>query len=190
MQRIVDESEWFASAEHDGFIQDIQQLFVHPKDMDAQVFLKYSTKPTFDYLYLTHQYYLDKRLPEISQTITRLRELDEFRSGSLLLLQLFFKEYQHHLKEHIRLEEDSFFPPLHSGSSKNAIAASLKDFFEGHEDTENDLRRMRDVLKEYQPDSLTSSVYRILLVQLQALELDLHIHSFVEEEILPAQLLK
>ena len=190
LQRIVDASKWFGSNEHDQFIQEIQQLFVHPNNMDKSSFLQLSTTPTFDYLYLTHQYYLNKRLPEISQSITRLRELDGFRSSSLLLLQLFFKEYQKHLKEHIHLEEDTYFPAIRSKRSKEALAASLKDFFEGHEDTEYDLRRMRDVLTEYIPNSLTSTAYRILLTQLQALELDLHIHSFVEEEILPAQLLK
>jgi len=155
-----------------------------------------------DYLQRTHKQYLNKRLPEIEQSIFHL--LEGYQHNHSLLMQLlnFFYDYKTHLTNHIRQEEEKLFPyiktlcEIENGTkSLHLIDYKIKrycvnDFIDQHDDTESELKNVRKTIRIFSPDESSISPYRILLTQLRLMEQDLYIHAQLEDEILMPKALK
>jgi regulator of cell morphogenesis and NO signaling len=113
----------------------------------------------------------------------------------LPVLNTFYAEYRSQLTEHIKFEETHLLPYIEIllrvesreipyTELLNNGEFSLKGFTENHHDTEDDLSRIRDIIKQYQPPSTNQTPYRILISQLQAFEKDLSVHALIEDQIL------
>lgn len=178
------------------FLEAVVQCFYRPNTFDANQFLEFNPLIVLDYLKKSHRLYLHKKLPEIDQSIEILRKNYEAGHPCLKLLHLFFTDYKIHLYAHIQKEDEILFPymeKLFSGKHPdNSIkdldgSASLGSFYKEHTDTEHDLKKVRQVIRAYEPSPTNKSPYSILLSQLQVFELDLHIHALLEEEVLIPQ---
>lgn len=149
-----------------------------------------------DYIRKTHVYYLHKKLPEIEQSIYLLSGLYDAQHPILLSLQNFFHQYCAELTHHIEMEETLLLPHIDlldkCPDSPQQFAAyllsmdkySIAGFVESHEDTEDELRDIRQTINKYAPPSVNASLYRILLSQLQNFERDLCVHAHMEDEVL------
>ena len=84
----------------------------------------FSIPVILEYLYRTHFFYLNKRLPEIEQSIAHLEDGPTAGHPIIPLLDNFFKKYTKELSEHIKNEEKYFM----NFFSKHLLLISTKAF--------------------------------------------------------------
>jgi regulator of cell morphogenesis and NO signaling len=164
------------------------------KPFCAEDFDRFSIEMIVEYIKRTHEFYLHKKLPEIEQSICLLSGLYDSHHPILAVLQNFFRQYCQELTEHIGAEETGLLPYialLHrcsSGHLSEFIFArerqSVTSFLAAHEDTEDELKNIRQTIGLYAPPPSNESLYRILLTQLQTFEQDLRVHAHIEDQVL------
>ena len=177
------------------FIAALLEVF-EEKIFNAKDFEVFPIEIIVDYIQRTHQYYFEKKLPEIEQSIVLLSDHYDSQHPILAALRNFFHRYVNDLSEHIRAEETHLLPyiktlreagkpPAHFSTFIVARRDySIDRFLNDHHDTEDELKDIRQTIRLYDPPSTNESLYRILLSQLQAFEQDLFIHAHIEEEVL------
>ena len=177
------------------FIDLISHALSKPSGFSKEKFLSFPLETVLQYLEKTHILYLQKYLPEISQSIHLIRKNDDERNPYLEALDLLYMDYKQHLAEHIQEEETELFPHIKYliGVSKKEIpihfhqidrSYDLRRFLHEHSDEEIDLKVLRRTLGSYEPSTSTKSLYRVLFSQLINLEMDLKVHGRIEEEVL------
>jgi regulator of cell morphogenesis and NO signaling len=149
-----------------------------------------------EYIKRTHVFYLEKKLPEIEQSIILLSGLYNITHPILAVLHNFFQSYCQDLTAHIRAEETRLLPyidTLQRGVDTPVICSeyilarqqySVAAFLADHHDTEDELKDIRQTIRLYDPPATNASLYRILLSQLEIFEQDLCIHAHIEDEVL------
>jgi len=177
------------------FIASLLRSF-EESTFNATEFEPYSLELIVDYIQRTHAFYLQKKLPEIEQSISLLSTLYTSDHPILVALRSFFHRYCQDLTEHIADEEKNLLPyivllrqaadsPKHFSEYIFACRSySISKFLSGHHDTEDELRGIRQTIRLYEPPATNESLYRILLAQLQSFEQDLQVHAHIEEEVL------
>lgn len=183
------------AGEHKEFIATLLRVF-EEKIFNAREFQAFPVSLIVDYIQRTHVYYLEKKLPEIEQSILLLSGHYESHHPILLALQNFFRHYVLDLSEHIKAEETALLPYIGllqeaalsvAGFSRFLLARgeySVDRFLSEHHDTEDELKDIRQTIRLYEPPTTNESLYRILLTQLQLFEQDLRVHAHIEEEVL------
>ena len=179
------------------FISTLMEAFEQTENFSEIQFQSYSLPVIIDYIKRTHQYYIAKKLPEIEQSIHLLLQDYDGHHPLLPILLHFYRSYSTELKSHIETEEKKLIPYIenlvHVHQSSKAISVpmlnhlvsySLDQFLEEHDDMEQDLSQIREVIRAYHPPKTNESPYRILLSQLEVLEKDLHVHALIEEKVL------
>lgn len=181
--------------EQTEFIFALLRVF-EEKVFNARDFDSFSVELIVDYIQRTHVYYLEKKLPEIEQSILLLSDQYDAQHPILIALQNFFLRYVKDLSEHIQAEETQLLPYINSlgeaGRSTLSFSRylllhreySIERFLSDHHDTEDELKDIRQTIRLYDPPSTNESLYRILLTQLQVFEQDLCVHAHIEEEVL------
>jgi regulator of cell morphogenesis and NO signaling len=119
-----------------------------------------------------------------------MNELNE--STEIILLERFFNEYCKEVTEHLAYEDLVAFPfilNLHSHltekpSEKYLQSYSVADYKEHHNDIEEKLTDLKNLLIKYLPQKEDQQIRRKLLFNLFELEFDLNIHSRIEDKIL------
>ena len=174
------------------FILALLEVFEDPRVFQAESFQHFNLQTIIDYLHKTHAYYMDKKLPEIEQSIHLLMNVYPDKHPLLLLLNTFYLDYRNHLGHHIEAEEKELMPYIERLEQKAAgedttlspSTLSVQQFIEQHHDTEKDLEDIRNTILHYSPPAESETLYRILLSQLQVLETDLAIHALIEDKVL------
>lgn len=183
--------------DHD-FLVEILRAFDKPRRFCPTRFLRFPVHIVLDYLYRTHRYYAQKRMPEIEQTIGQLAHAYGDDHPLLRLLQSFFPGYRQHLEAHMALEEDTLFPYIldltERVSGKQAEKSifshySLDEFLISHEEDELDeqLCAMHDLIRQRHPELKRVFLFQVLSTQLKAFGKDLFIHEQIEDHVLVAQ---
>ena len=171
------------------FLMSLLEVFEDIESFDPKNFETISIADLIDYIRKTHAYYVNKKLPEIEQSIYLLGKGYPEAHPLLLLLQNFYTEYTRHLQAHIEIEERELLPYITSlstdkDSTEIAPTISISNFIDQHHDTEKDLEDVRKTILCYSPPVDQQTPYRILLSQLQVLEKDLAVHALIEDELL------
>lgn len=178
------------------FIYALLEVFENERSFSPDAYQRFSLRTIIDYIQRTHQYYLTKKLCEIEQSINILLKDYEGDHPLLAVLTSFYKDYQHHLTEHIKVEEELVLPYIvhmlnleeKKISEKEFLNTtqvfSLKKFIQNHHDTERDLSQVRNTIRQYNPPVTNQTPYRILLTQLQVFEKDLAVHALIEDYVL------
>lgn len=172
------------------FLMALLEVFENPVAFDPARFDDFSLTDIVAYIRKTHTYYINKKLPEIEQSIYVLKKGFPETHPLLLLLHAFYADYTRHLTAHIEVEERDLLPyilKLEGGQSINLDAASMKSvssFIAQHHDTEKDLEDVRNTILHYSPPAEQLTPYRILLSQLQVLEKDLAVHALIEDQVM------
>lgn len=198
----ISDNDLIGDFAQDEFIQLIVKCFKDEDFFPAAALRSFPLIVILDYLEKTHQLYIKKRLPEIEMSICNLQGNLDISHPIFRILHVFFKKYQKHLIEHIWEEEQTLFPYVRFllGTQEFQIPRDisfsklgsycLKDFLHDHSDTEDEITCIRKVIRSYEPKDRTKSPFRVLLTQLKTFELDLNIHSRIEEEVLIPKALK
>ena len=184
------------------FIVDILNYFDDFQEISLDSFNQYPITTLVDYLERSHQYYREKKLPEIEQSIFLLIKSHGSNNLFLNVLKTFFKDYKYELSKHFVMEEELLFPysRILDETIKNRENSPLsmfsleynlvKNFIDQHEESHEKLSRVRDAIFNFTPSEMESSNHRILVNQLNNFEKDLHFHSLIEDKILVPKLLQ
>jgi len=142
--------------------------------------------PIVSFLKNTHRYYLQEAYPAIAQEIQTIAPQDD--TEILKLADRFFNEYFAEVQEHLRYEDEVVFPyvdRLYRGiPPEDGNGYSVAEYREHHDDIEEKLEDLRNLLLKYLPCHSTPAARRALLMKLSELESDLRIHSRIEEMLL------
>jgi len=148
------------------------------------------------YLRRTHLNYLEQKIPEIQEKIVKLEVDLKETTQSYELIKNFFTEYIREFSTHIELEEKTVFPFVLSLSKcieENKISEDFKtnfgnysidNYLEEHNDIEEKLFDLKNILIKYLPPPNDNCKYNALLFDIFRLEQDLKDHSKLEEKVL------
>lgn len=143
-----------------------------------------------NYLKKSHQYYTDEIYPLILDIIRQMSTANDREEMSLV--EKFFNEYFDEVTEHLHYENNTVFPYVlglyekivHSELPFNPVKYSVIEYKEHHNDIEEKLADLKNLLIKYLPQKNDQFLRRKLLLKLYELEFDLHIHSQIEDFIL------
>ena len=142
------------------------------------------------YLRNSHRFYSEEVYPGITEVISRMNLDGE--SGEIMMIEQFFAVYLAEVRNHFEYEEQTVFPyiiHLHDAiagrdQAQGSNDYSVAEYRDHHDDIEEKLDDLRNLLIEYLPLREGQQVRRGLLFKLHELEHDLKIHSRIEEQIL------
>jgi regulator of cell morphogenesis and NO signaling len=137
-----------------------------------------------------HHYYQLEKYPEILGYIRQLGTLNQ--QEGIHLLEPFFEEYFHEVKEHLSYEEMVAFPYITEllegkrpqAGKKGKKAFSVLDYQEHHDDIQEKLNDIKNLLLSHLPIQQDQALRRKLMLSLLELEHDLFNHTRIEENIL------
>ncbi len=138
----------------------------------------------------SHQYYSEEMYPNILKIIKDMSELNRFTE--MRLVEKFFEEYFAEVSEHLTYENKVVFPYItrliQAARSSEIIDIqidySVSDYKEHHNDIEEKLDDLKNLIVRYLPLQDDRILRRRLLFSLFELEFDLNIHSKIEDKIL------
>lgn len=138
----------------------------------------------------SHRYYSEEIYPEILNTIGEMSQPDNRQET--VMIKKFFDEYFSEVKVHLDYENETVFPyilHLHERLSGKAGKGSVRNYSvaeyrEHHDDIEEKLDDLKNLLIQYLPMKEGRLMRRKLLFRLFELEHDLKIHSRIEDYIL------
>jgi len=154
---------------------------------------EYSFKDTqiiINYLKKSHQYYLNEKYPQIRNYIEKIYEINDH--AEILMVEKFFDKYFKEVTEHLDYENLVVFPyvlnldkRLSQKNYDNTVSNySVTEYREHHNDIEEKLTDLKNLLIKYLPQKNDQQIRRNLLFCLFELEYDLKIHSQIEDSIL------
>lgn len=147
-------------------------------------------KPMVNYLRRSHDFYLDEKFPKINTLIIELNNISG--KSETQLVEKFFNEYFNEVLEHFTYENEIVFPyvlNLYETTAKHLpfksnIRYSVEQYKDHHNDIEEKLSDIKNLLIKYLPSKNDIKIRRNLLFSLFELEFDLNIHSKIEDLIL------
>ena len=134
--------------------------YSHAED-DDQI----SVRTLLHYLEASHSYYLDFQLPFIRRELEESLDADD-QLGHLIMR--LYDEYAHEIRRHMKYEEKTLFPYVHSlldGQPMNDY--NIETFSKHHEQTDKKLREVKLMIIKYLPaddqlnNKLTATLYDI-----------------------------
>lgn len=141
------------------------------------------------YLENNHKHYTTEKFPLLTSYIREISALNSH--PEIELLKRFFDEYLDEVFEHLKYENTIVFPYVlklaYQKTEETKTAGnkySMADYRGHHDDIEEKLTDLKNLLIKYLPPDKDMQVRRKLILTLNELEFDLHIHSLIEESIL------
>ncbi len=179
----------------DFFLQ-ITNAF-HDKDFfPKDKFYEFNPEWLVNFLKRTHQCILEHKIPEIETKIEELVDDLKETASNYKLIRNFFTEYIRELSEHMGLEENMVFPYILELSAcleaknktenfkNNFSEYSIQRYLEDHNDIEEKLYDLKNILIKYLPPPTDSCKYNSLLFEIFKLEKELQDHSKLEDKVL------
>lgn len=143
-----------------------------------------------NYLKNSHNYYSEEIYPNILGIIRKMNSANSHKE--MALVEKFFGDYFNEVIEHLNYENETVFPYI-VGLYESVVVSnkpygvqeySVADYKEQHNDIEEKLNDLNNLLIKYLPQNEDLPLRRKLLLSLFELEYDLNIHSKIEDLIL------
>jgi len=162
--------------------------------LEKTKFEDYSINDLIDYLQKSHLYYLDKRIPEIEQSLHKLSLQERFSFNYIFIK--FFKEYKKDIVSHFKTEDEVLFPfckildrYLKFNEQEDLIyilenKETVYKLMDQHKKNNDDVNDLQKLLIKYSPSSNKLSYFEIFLNQMSIFQKDLKIHAEIEENVL------
>jgi regulator of cell morphogenesis and NO signaling len=158
---------------------------------------EFSLNLIVDYLRKSHNYYLNTKIPQITSLLNQLAKITNTGANpTLKLIDTFFTEYKNELSVHIQREEDKVYPYvfgiekafMERNPDSNIVHQikqySIDDYEYEHENVEDKLLDLKNILIKYIPVPVDSDLSQAILFELFRLEADLRDHARMEDKIL------
>tara|TARA_B100000795_G_scaffold107866_1_gene79652 strand:+ start:6317 stop:7057 length:741 start_codon:yes stop_codon:yes gene_type:complete len=184
------------------FLVDILNCHGGASVFELEKFQRYSIPVLLEYLQKSHNFYREKKLLEIEQSVFNLMIGRIGSFSAVNLIALFYTDYKKELINHFNLEENVLFPYALAlnKSAKDPKAReqaielsqqySIAKFTVEHTESHKELDRVRESLRLFNPSKSDESALRVLLDQFKSFETDFYLHSLIEDEVLVPKLLK
>ncbi len=176
------------------FVILVIKAFSEGVSFPADELKSFSLELTLDYLKKTHNFYLNKKIPEIELSFASMCRDFSYSHPQLLILAKLFMDYKKDLVEHIDDEEYVLFPYIEElikvkqkGKSVRALGLdrySIENFHDEHHHEEEILTQIRETIEARFRKNRVPMPFRIFLNQIEMLEIDLLIHARIEDEVL------
>jgi len=150
-----------------------------------------------DHIVNTHHVYLKRELPLLSDRLAKVHSVYAQRiPGELDGLPEVFEALRAELESHLMKEEIILFPAIRAKVAESetgvpapptcfgSIAAPIMQMEHEHEEAGASLVRIRELTHNFSIPEYACSTYRALIHGLEQLELDLHRHIHLENNIL------
>lgn len=139
------------------------------------------------YLENSHRNYVTEKFPQLTSLINDICKVNIH--PEVELLKKFFDDYLDEVADHLKYENTVVFPYIKalSGYQPNDQIIeeySMSEYRRHHDDIEEKLTDLKNLLIKYLPPYNDMPYRRKLLLVLDELEFDLHIHSLIEETVL------
>lgn len=168
----------------------VADLYVEATNSTAIRYEKKDVKQIIHFLRHCHYFYKEEKYPQIKAYIQLIRKLNP--NPEIVMLERFFKEYFDEVSEHLDYENSTVFPYITDLLNKlegeqiesEGIDYSVSEYRDHHDNIEEKLSDLKNLLVKYLPTGKDHSARRKLLFSLSELEFDLHIHSKIEDHVL------
>ncbi len=179
------------------FFLEIVNSYQNKNYFPTEQLQKFSAKLLVDYLYNTHRFYIETKIPEIEELLGALIEKENgLELENIKLLKEFFQKYKDELIKHLRTEEEVVFPYIDQLERalvdpsflqemvKRVDTERTENFERDHDKLEEKLYDLKNLIIKYLPPLKNKSQCQKLLTELYRLEKDLENHSGIEDNVL------
>ena len=141
---------------------------------------KADLKDVLKYLRLSHAYYMEVALKELTSALEVLTEPCDERHKNII--RKFFTEYKEELFKHLEYEESTVFPQAEAALLHKRSASD--DYGENHSHVEEKLEDLKNLVMKYMPPECGQQDIFQALACIFSLQEDLSKHILVEDGIL------
>lgn len=178
------------------FFLEIVNTFVDKDYFPKKHLQTFPVKLITDYLQKTHDDYHQNKVPEIEFLIEQMVKSCYTQQDNIVLLKKFFNDYKQELLNHTKREEEVVFPytlaiekAYVSDKPDQSVLKlmetySIEVFQNEHDNIEEKLFDLKNIIIKYLPQPKNSKLCNKLLYELFNLEQDLNDHSRIEEKVL------
>jgi regulator of cell morphogenesis and NO signaling len=173
----------------ENLLLSVLNLFIDTNSNDNMILNPKEIIQIVEYLKNCHDYYLNEKLIKIEDYICEISKIN--RNNEVLLVQKFIDEYLTEVRNHLDYENNIVFPYIEKLANNynlniNFISSefSVSEFHEHHDNIEEKLNDLKNLIIKYIHLKGDNSVRRKLLFELFEFEADLKIHSKIEEVFL------
>lgn len=178
-----------------SFFLDIINTYHDPEYFPLDKMREYPIDLIVDYLLKSHEHYTQKMLPETEQMIDDLADSCRNNCDNLKLIEDFYKRYKKELENHLKSEEEKFFPYIKALTDKKEKKKSLeairkkynfsyKAHSMEHDSVITKLLDLKNILIKYLPPDYDQAKCNNILYWLFVFEDDLRDHERLEDVIL------
>lgn len=181
-------------------VEDVERELAAASAQAPLAAVDWNTAPLpalIDHIVNTHHVYLKRELPLLSARLTKVHSVYAERlPGELDGLPEVFEGLRAELDSHLMKEEIILFPAIRAKVAERetgvpapptcfgTIAAPIMQMEHEHEEAGAALARIRELTRNFAIPDYACSTYRALILGLEELELDLHRHIHLENNIL------
>ncbi len=183
-----------------NFFLETANLFCIDQYSPSKKDTGYSVAAVVAYLLKSHAYFYEEKFPSIREKIMLL---GQYTGGAdhVALIEKFFSNYVAEFMEHIRYEDSVVFPYASmvadcyaNGKISSELASRMKgysmaQFNQQHDDIEEKLSDLRNIMIKYLPPIDDGKVVTPVLLELASMEKELEDHTVIEERILVPKVL-
>lgn len=136
------------------------------------------------YLHNSHLYYMGQALRVLENSFDKLVAPFDERQKKVVLK--FFTDYKEELDKHFAYEEEVVFPYIKALMRDGVRTSeySIEQFEEHHENVEEKLEDMKNIVMKYLPGECSNDLRIMVLLSIYHLQDDLRRHTYVENNIL------
>ncbi len=147
----------------------------------------------------THHVYVRKMLPIITEHLSKVLQKHGATHPELTHINHFFQKVKFDLEMHLQKEEVILFPyilALHEASEKHVapprahfgtVRNPIRMMELEHDAAGEDFKKIRELTNNFTPPADACDTYQVLFKELEEFERDLHIHIFLENELVHKQ---
>lgn len=148
-----------------------------------------------NYILLKHHFYTRQQLPLIHTHLTKVASKHGWKYNFIIDALGIFEEFQKELMVHMAKEETVLFPAIRalqieSGLNKNIITQKqivedpIRVLMQEHEVAGEMMEQIRVLTNEFIPPEDACTTFKIVLMELKDLEMNLHMHIHLENNLL------
>ncbi len=170
-------------------IETLTQLQSEP-NTTTHNFIEWDTAFLCDYIVNTHHKYVLKSLPELVQHTAKISSVHGDRHPELIEVAELFSEINNELLQHLKKEEEVFFPAIKeviatgSKEAKTVIVSELDRLSGEHEFAGGAMDRINVITNNYKLPDDYCNTYMVTFKLLEQFEDDLHTHVHLENNVL------
>lgn len=140
-------------------------------------------EPFIRYLNCSHEYFLEKRLPNIRRKLKLIFTENEKELENLVLQ--FFDDYMGEVHEHMKYEDNTVFPYVRRLLNRPCEDSYSIDIFEErHNDIEEKMADLKRILMKYVSGLKDQTLMTNILIELYQSEEELAAHTFIEDRLI------